>query len=122
MEAGRQGLAFEDPWEGFVHALWTGGAQLSSDRAFTEILAEADMPIDPTVQEEMNGIFAVLVHRAQAAGQLRADLVLDDIPMFMCGIGAATVKHHECPEAWRRHLSIIIDGLRARNASSALPR
>src|SRR3954452_14045855 len=57
MEAGRQGLAIEDPWEGFVHALWSGGAQLSSDRAFTEILAEADMPIDPTVQQEMNGIF-----------------------------------------------------------------
>jgi hypothetical protein len=62
-----------------------------------------------------------LVTRAKEAGQLREDIVLDDIPMVMCGIGAATAKPHCCPDAWRRHLTIVIDGLRATNASDTLP-
>ena len=62
---------------------------LASDRAFTEIVAEAEMPISPGTQDEMNELLTELIRRAQAAGALRADLVLDDIPMFMCGIGMA---------------------------------
>ena len=33
--------------------------------------------------------------------------------MLMCGIGSATRKAHRCPDAWRRHLAIVLDGLRA---------
>ena len=75
------------------------------------------MPIPPELQREINEIYTELVQRAQASGELRPDLVLDDIPMFMCGIGMATAKPHCCPDAWRRHLTIVIDGLRASNAS-----
>ncbi len=117
----REALQIEDPWEAFTHALWTGGNLLASDRAFTEIASMAEMPITPELQTELNGIFLELVRRAQAAGQLREDIVLDDIPMVMCGIGMATAKPHCCPEAWRRHLAIVIDGLRATNASGTLP-
>ena len=52
----------------------------------------------------MNETFGELLRRAQESGELRADLVLDDIPMFMCGIGMATRKPHRCPDAWRRHV------------------
>ena len=62
-----------------------------------------------------------LIRRAQEAGALRTDVILDDIPMLMCGIGSATRKEHRCPDAWRRHLSIVIDGLRASTASGPLP-
>jgi AcrR family transcriptional regulator len=119
--AAREALAIEDAWEAFTTALGAGARLLSSDRAFTEIAAETEMPISPELQAELNGVFAELVRRAQDSGDLRRDLVLDDIPMFMCGIGAATAKPHCCPNAWQRHLSIIIDGLRATNASGPLP-
>jgi AcrR family transcriptional regulator len=117
----RAALQIEDPWEAFTDALWTGGNLLASDRAFTEIASMAEMPITPEMQTELNAIFRELVRRAQAAGRLRDDIVLDDIPMVMCGIGAATAKPHCCPDAWRRHLTIVIDGLRATNASETLP-
>jgi hypothetical protein len=42
--------------------------------------------------------------------------------MLMCGIGSATVKEHPLPDSWRRHLSIVIDGLRAGAATGTLPR
>jgi AcrR family transcriptional regulator len=122
VKAAREALKMEDGWEAFVHALWAGGELLASDRAFTEIASQTEMPISPELAAELTGVFEQLVARAQAAGALRTDLVLDDIPMLMCGIGAATAKPHECPEAWKRHLSIVIDGLRATNASEDLPR
>jgi AcrR family transcriptional regulator len=117
----RASLAYEDPWEGLVEALWAGGAILAADRAFTEIVAEVELPVATELVDELQGVFDVLIKRAQAAGALRSDIVLDDIPMLMCGIGAATQKTHSLPNAWRRHLSIVIDGLRAANASGPLP-
>jgi len=119
--AAREALEIEDPWEAFTTALWAGANLLSSDRAFTEIASETEMPISPQLQDELNGTFELLVTRAQDAGALRKDLILDDIPMFMCGIGAATAKPHRCPGAWQRHLAIVIDGLRASSASGELP-
>jgi len=121
LAAARAALAIEDPWEAFTTALWDGGRVLASDRAFTEIVGQAEVPLDMELQTEMFEIYSELLRRAQASGDLRPDLVLDDIPMFMCGIGAATVKTHICPDAWRRHLTLVIDGLRATNASGPLP-
>jgi hypothetical protein len=74
----------------------------------------------PTV-EGLTETMAVLIARAQAAGVLREDMIVDDIPMLMCGIGMATCKPHNVPDAWRRHITIILDGLRAVNASGPLP-
>ena len=73
------------------------------------------------VEQELNAAMTELIRRAQEAGALRPDVILDDIPMLMCGIGSATRKEHRCPDAWRRHLSIVIDGLRASTASGPLP-
>ena len=69
----------------------------------------------PTV-EGLTETMAKLIRRAQEAGVLRADVIVDDIPMVMCGIGSATKKEHRCPDAWRRHLTIVLDGLRAASA------
>jgi len=116
-------LERDDPWQALVDTLWSGAEILAADRAFTEIVGElrGPMPFGPELSAEMNGTFAELVRRAQASGELRPDLVVDDIAMFMCGIGSATRKPHRCPDAWRRHLAIIIDGLRTPNASETLP-
>jgi AcrR family transcriptional regulator len=117
----RVALEHEDPWQGLVDALWAGAATLSSDRAFSEIVSEVDMPVATELMEELTAIFEQLLTRAKNAGALRPDVVLDDVPMLMCGIGMATRKHHECPDAWKRHLAIVVDGLRAANASAPLP-
>ena len=119
-----EALEVEDPWTAFEQVLWRGGEIMASDRAFSEVLAsqpgamEAAMPAAAGLQETM----AELMRRAQAAGQLRPDALVDDIPMLMCGIGSATRKEHCCAASWRRHLAIVLDGLRAPAASGRLPR
>lgn len=121
LQAGHEALELDDPWEALQSALWRGAETLSSDRAFTEIVGQADVPFSEELQLEMAAVYSELLRRAQASGDLRPDLVIDDITMIMCGIGMATMKPHACPGAWRRHLTILIDGLRADNASGPLP-
>ncbi len=123
LEVGKAALERTDPWEAFVEALWSGAELTAADRSFTEIVGEIQgpMPLPATLQQDMNDTFGELVRRAQATGMLRADLVIDDIPMLMCGIGLGARKTHSCPDAWRRHISIVIDGLRASSTSSPLP-
>jgi AcrR family transcriptional regulator len=121
LASARAALEIEDPWEAFTSALWAGVEVLASDRAFTEIIGQAEMPFETCLVSDMNNAYIELMDRAKASGDLRPDIVIDDIPMFTCGIGMATVKPHACQEAWRRHLSVLIDGLRAANASGPLP-
>ena len=108
-------LEIEDPWEAFTCVLWRGAEILAADRALSEVFAsipgamEQAMPTVEGLQESISRI----MDRAQAAGVLRDDVVVDDIPMIMCGVGSATKKEHRCAESWRRHLMILLDGLRA---------
>jgi AcrR family transcriptional regulator len=120
----RENLAnVEDPWEALTRTLWQGSEILAADRALAEVMAEVPgpVPIGLQSQRELNQTMTEMLRRAQAAGALRPDVVLDDIPMLMCGIGAATRKTHACPNSWRRHMAIVIDGLRASGASGPLP-
>ncbi len=108
-------LEIDDPWEAFASVLWRGAEIMAGDRALSEVFAsipgamDQSMPAIGGLTESME----VLIARAQDAGVLRRDAVLDDIPMIMCGIGSATKKEHRCAAPWRRHLMIVLDGLRA---------
>jgi len=117
-------LEVEDPWEAFSSVLWRGAEIMAADRALSEVFASIPGAMEsamPTV-EGLTDTVARLIARAQEAGVLRADMIVDDVPMVMCGIGSATKKEHRCEGAWRRHLSIVLDGLRADSASGPLPR
>ena len=123
LAAGKAALERSDPWEALVEALWAGAELVAGDLSFTEIVSEyqGPMPLGDELQRDMNATFGELLRRAQMSGDLRPDVVLDDIPMFMCGIGLGARKTHACPDAWRRHIAIVIDGLRASSASGPLP-
>jgi AcrR family transcriptional regulator len=113
----------DDPWDALVTTLWAGAEILAGDRAVSAIMSEVYGPVnvDLDLQLQMTETMTILVDRAREAGALRADVILDDIPMVMCGIGMATCKPHSVPDAWRRHITIVLDGLRAANASGPLP-
>jgi AcrR family transcriptional regulator len=122
-EAAEAALEIEDPWEAFTSVLWRGAETMAGDRALSEVFASipgATESVMPTV-EGLTQTMAELIRRAQEAGALRDDLIVDDVPMVMCGIGSATKKEHRCPDAWRRHLSLVVDGMRAGGASGPLP-
>lgn len=123
LEAARLALQSDDPWEALTDALWAGAELLAADRAFTEIVGELQgpMPLSEEFVTTMNDTWGEILRRAKESGDLRPDVVLDDVPMIMCGVGFATRKPHQCPGSWRRHVAILIDGLRASSASGPLP-
>jgi AcrR family transcriptional regulator len=117
----REMLELDDPWEAFLSVLWFGAEKTAGDRAFSEIMAAT--PEKPRVsagQTELIAAVGELMRRCQAAGRMRPDVMIDDIPLVMCGIGTASHLPHSCPDAWRRHLGIVLDGLRAEAASNPL--
>jgi AcrR family transcriptional regulator len=114
----------EDAWEAFIEAMWFGGEKTAGDRAFTEVMA-ASSALAPRLcpgQEDLIVTVGGLMERAKAQGRMRPDVVVDDIPLLMCGVGSASGMPHPSPNAWRRHLAIVLDGMRAEAASGPLPR
>jgi AcrR family transcriptional regulator len=121
----RELLSHDDPWEAFQDALWFGASKTAGDRAFSEILAAqrgTRLPEECPGKDDLIRTIGELMRRCQAAGIMRPDVVIDDIPVVMCGIGSASSMPHPTADAWRRHLQIVLDGLRAEAVSSPLHR
>jgi len=59
---------------------------------------------------ELLRVGGALIERAKAAGRIRADFTADDMPALMCGL-CATMAQPSFD--WRRHLEIVLAGIRA---------
>jgi AcrR family transcriptional regulator len=117
----RNQLTLDDPWEAFTRAMWFGAEKTAGDRAFSEILgARPGAARTCPGKEDLLVTVAELMERCIAAGKMRPDAVVDDVGMLMCGVGSASQMEHPVPDAWRRHLAIMLDGLRAEAASAPL--
>ncbi len=118
----REALEQADAWDAIVSVLWFGGEKTTGDRAFSEIMAAAGPLSRRTCpgKQDLYTSVGVLMERAKAAGRMREDAVIDDIGLLRCGVGTASAMEHPCPDAWRRHLGIVLDGLRAEAASGPL--
>jgi AcrR family transcriptional regulator len=120
-ERARGTLERDDAWAALTALMWDAAESLAGDRAFAEAM-QADLQLEACPgQVELSTITETLIDRAKAAGAMRPDAVLEDIPMVMCGVGSASFRKHPCSDAWRRHLTIVLDGLRARPDCTPLP-
>jgi transcriptional regulator SbtR-like protein len=63
-----------------------------------------------------------MLARAQAAGQVRADLAETDVALVQFMLTAiADITREADPDVWRRYLRLVLDGLRAGAASEPMP-
>jgi AcrR family transcriptional regulator len=106
----------DDPWEAFTEVVWKGAALHVTDRAFHECAPEA-FDLDEIREAKHRTLDALqrLIERAQAAGDMRRDVVAEDLPMLLKGVGLARAAYPGA--AWERHLAVVIDGLRAQGAT-----
>jgi AcrR family transcriptional regulator len=118
----RNQLTLDDPWEAFTRAMWFGAEKTAGDRAFSEIMAATSPRVARTCpgKEDLLVTVAELIDRCKAAGKMRPDVVVEDVGLLMCGVGSASQMEHPVRDAWRRHLAIMLDGLRAEAASAPL--
>jgi AcrR family transcriptional regulator len=115
----------EDAWEGLVGLLTTGFTLQARDRGLKDILvarAQGKGRLSQPSAETRRALSA-LIDRAQREGALRPDVTLADLPLLNAAIlGVIDLTGTIAPDAWRRILQILLDGLRTqRSAPSALP-
>jgi AcrR family transcriptional regulator len=107
-----------DPGAAFRSFLREQAAVIAKDAALQQMLwaetAEAMVPVAP-LYDEVNEAVGELIARAKESGAIRADLEVDDVRTFMCGLGAimAADARGVLPFDWRRQLEFMLDGWRA---------
>ena len=119
----RQAAEQPDAWLGLTRALENVCEVQAFDRGLREVMLGTGR--GPERQQQMRERVGprvdAIVARAQQQGALRADIVPADFPILQLMVGAVS-DHIGQPGLWRRYLTIVVDGLRARPAEpSPLP-
>ncbi len=106
----KEALRHEDAWVGFCELIWRAAERNAADRAFCDAVAFTDCSAI-VMQSGLAHMTEDLINRAQAQRTMRDDATQADIPIMMSA--AASVMRSHPAEAWRRYLTIMLDGLRA---------
>jgi hypothetical protein len=78
-------------------------------------------PVIDAAQKRLGTLKARILARAQRAGELRDDIEGSDLALLSWAIASTMdATRDAAPDAWRRHLAILLDGLRA-DAAHPLP-
>jgi AcrR family transcriptional regulator len=114
-----------DPWTGLASFMEQMAELLAGDLGLRQMLMFATYGQDRVAYARQRNAPLVerLLKRAQAAGQVRPDLMLTDIPFLVFVLTeAAQLARPARPDLWRRYLALILDGMRpARERLTPLP-
>jgi AcrR family transcriptional regulator len=83
--AAEEALAVEDPWASFAGFVERICGMHADDRGFTDLVTMSIPSSKRTTELQLRGFKAValIIDRAQRAGVLRDDLVLEDLPLVL---------------------------------------
>jgi AcrR family transcriptional regulator len=112
-----------DPWDGFASFMEGICELLAADRGYADVhrFRIPGTPVIDAALERMTAAKAAVMARAKAAGVLRPDVESSDLVLLMWGIAAtADATRDAAPDAWRRHLALLLDGMRP-GAAHPLP-
>jgi AcrR family transcriptional regulator len=115
-ENAQEALAEEDAWTGFCGLLAATAEHMAQNLALQDALrstSSAAFEYAEPARRELDEVLDQLVKRAQAQGTLRKDFKAEEVGMLMGGLCASMSGPFPGPRDWRRHLDIILDGLRA---------
>jgi AcrR family transcriptional regulator len=111
----QQALAANDPWTGFCAFLEQICAMLANDAGMCDLLTTAH-EIDhlSDMLTRADEVVADLINHARGTGVLRQDFTVEDFRhILMATAGVVDATRHSDPQAWRRHLSLVLDAAHA---------
>lgn len=112
-------LAEADAGSAFERFVWDVAELHASDRAFFEGAHRcSEMPEVAEAKQHFARLAAALVSRAQAEGALRPDIEPEDV-IGLIGSAMEGSAQSSSPDAWKRYLKIVLDGLRAAAPAAA---
>jgi AcrR family transcriptional regulator len=113
-----EAVAQDDAWEALVGAVERIQAQQAANWGLKDLILSTQHGRERVteVRERLSPLGDTLVERAQAEGRLRADVEGTDLVLVNVAISAvADFAGEVAPDAWRRLLALVVDGLRARD-------
>ncbi|GGU47088.1 TetR family transcriptional regulator [Streptomyces albospinus] len=119
VETGERAAAMDDAWQAFCLHLEKFCELQARDRAFNE-LASTRLPLTAVtgqVRDRAHELTHQILHNAQRQGMVRDDITPEDFAFIIwsqAGIIQATCT--VAPNAWRRHLHLMLDAFRADRA------
>jgi AcrR family transcriptional regulator len=118
---GEEAAGMPDAWEGLAWFFEKSVEKQVADRGLKEVMVKTlNESGHVTVGRERIGpIVEGLMQRAQADGALRPDVEVTDLGMQLMLLGSLSTP--EQPDLWRRYLTLLLDGLRARPEATPLP-
>jgi AcrR family transcriptional regulator len=118
-DGSKMALEIDDPWEGFVHYLENLFRVQAVDRGFNDFLSRRFPGSADTerIHDQMCQEIEDVLTRAQDAGEVRPDITLADIVNLIWSTGRMIdATSTTAPNAWRRHLYLMLDAYRAQRA------
>jgi AcrR family transcriptional regulator len=114
-------LAMDDAWAAFVYFVEQVCQLQAADRGYNDLAARG-IPQATAAHVRGYELMTRIVDRARTSGGLRPDFVLEDMAFVTWAI-TRTIEATAGvdPDAWRRHLGFVLDGLRA-PAAHPLPK
>lgn len=119
----RAAVAHPDAWEALRGGLHALAADLHANQAFLDAvhpaLARPERPraLSAALRDALRPVFA----RAHAEGVLRADVVVEDVPLLVISAARLVPKRADVDrDIWQRYFGILLDGLRPA-AATPLP-
>ncbi|MFI1887758.1 TetR/AcrR family transcriptional regulator [Streptomyces jumonjinensis] len=120
-EAMRRAGAQPTPWSRFAAYIEEMCALQAADTALNDIIARSyqDAAELTAICAESVAYGTRLLAEAQADGSLRPDLTADDVfVVFWLNSQLTRATAAAAPDAWRRHIAFLLDGLRTPAATS----
>lgn len=119
LDGARQAMELDDPWEAFVAYLEHLFGMQVGDRGFSDFLSRrfTDSDVTERLHDELCQQIEDVLIRAQKAGTARSDITQADIVNLIWANGRIIdATGTTAPDAWKRHLHLMLDAYRAERA------
>jgi AcrR family transcriptional regulator len=106
----QRALADDDPRHGLA-TLLDAAVALAAGEPHTLSAARNTGALTPMIATSFFDALSVLTSRAQRAGQLRADLVPDDLHRILVMLLSLLWTMEPASDGWQRYVTLVLDGL-----------
>ncbi|WP_263167585.1 TetR/AcrR family transcriptional regulator [Streptomyces sp. SCSIO ZS0520] len=125
MAAGERARSAPDAWAGLSGYLAAVFTVLAADRGTNDLMTTPlrGIPALDAVHAHNRRTVELLLDRGRAEGSVRAEVTAEDLLFTLAALGRAVpaLTGAAAPDAWRRPLALLLDGLRAAPAAAPLP-
>jgi AcrR family transcriptional regulator len=115
-EVVEEALRFPRAFDGLRHFLETMVEMQARDKGLRDVMLSGGpvAPDEDLIGTQFKPPLAVLLARAQQEGDLRPGLTATDVAVLEIAVqSAAEFTAAAAPDAWRRYLAIVLNGMRA---------